>query len=219
MKSNLFFTLSLIMFIAGCMKQYPNLSPSVEKKVNNVSKIAIIKKTDRGIFQAKEDFFITCLTKELREKNFIIISDKEFRDHTFPFFESDEATVNVEPSIDILQNKLLQKKMNALGVDYIIWVSGRIDYSDKVGAMSCTLGLYGGGCYGYTSQKDQSNIQAEIWHVARKKLLSYNTAAASGKSHLFAFILPIPIPSDSQQSSCKELSRSVLIEIFKNLSG
>ena len=216
MKFNIFFTLILIIFIACCTKQYPNPSPSLDRKINKFPKIAIVKKTDKSLFPANEDFFITCLTKELRKKKFIVIGDKEFRDHTFPFFESDEAMMNVEPSIDILQQKILQKRIDTLGVDYIVWISGQTDYLDKVGAVSCTLGLYGGGCYGYTSQKDQSNIQAELWHVAKKKLLGFNTAKASGKSHLFAFILPIPIPSDSRQKSCEELSRSVLLEIIKN---
>ena len=86
--------------------------------------------------------------------------------------------MNVEPSIDILQEKLFQQKIKTLGVDYIIWVSGQTDYADKVGAVSCALGLQGGGCYGYASQNDESKIQSEIWHVPRKKLLGYNTATA-----------------------------------------
>ena len=216
MKLNIFYTLILIIFITCCTKQYPSPNPSLDRTIDKFPKIAIVKKTDKSLFPANEDFFMTCLTKELRKKKFIVIGDKEFRDHTFPFFESDEATMNVEPSIDILQQKILQKRIYTLGVDYIVWISGQTDYLDKVGAVSCTLGLHGGGCYGYTSQKDQSNIQAELWHVAKKKLLGFNTATASGKSHLFAFILPIPIPSDSRQKSCEELSRSVLLEIIKN---
>ena len=170
----------------------------------------------KDFFQDKEDFFITCLTKELQEKNYNIISDKEFRDRAFPFFESDEATMNVEPSIDILQEKLFQQKIKTLGVDYIIWVSGQTDYADKVGAVSCALGLQGGGCYGYASQNDESNIQSEIWHVPRKKLLGYNTATAKGKYQLFAFVIPIPIPSDSRQKSCKKISHSIVLKLLEN---
>jgi len=216
MKLNIFYTLILIIFITCCTKQYPSPNPSLDRTIDKFPKIAIVKKTDKSLFPANEDFFITCLTKELRKKKFIVIGDKEFRDHTFPFFESDEATINVEPSIDILHEKTLQQKIDNLGLDYIIWVSGRTEYSDKVGAVSCALSLYGGGCYGYATQNDQSNIQAELWHVPKKRLLGYNKASVSGKSHLFAFILPIPIPSDSRRKSCKQLSRSVLLKILKN---
>ena len=76
--------------------------------------------------------------------------------------------MDVEPSIDILQEKQFQQQIKTLGVEYIIWVSGQTDYADKVGAVSCALGLQGGGCYGYASQNDESNIQAEIWHVSEK---------------------------------------------------
>ena len=216
MKFNFVFILTLLIFITCCAKQYPRQSPSTDKPNNNFSKIAIVKKKNKGLFKTNEDYFITCLTKELQKKNFIVINDKEFRNYTFPFFESDESTKNVEPSIDILHEKTLQQKIDNLGVDYIIWVSGRTEYSDKVGAVSCALSLYGGGCYGYATQNDQSNIQAELWHVPQKRLLGYNKASVSGKSHLFAFILPIPIPSDSRRKSCEQLSRSVLLKILKN---
>ena len=178
--------------------------------------IAIVKKNDKELFQDKEEFFITCLTKELREKNYQIISDKEFRDRAFPFFEPDETTMDVEPSIDILQEKQFQQQIKTLEVEYIIWVSGQTDYADKVGAVSCALGLQGGGCYGYASQNDESNIQAEIWHVSEKKLLGYNTATAKGKYQLFAFVIPIPIPSDSRQKSCKKISRSIVLKLLEN---
>ena len=216
MKSNFFLTLILIIFIACCARQHSPQDPSVDKRNNIFSTIAILKKNDKELFQDKEDFFITCLTKELRMKNYNIIGDKEFRDRAFPFFESDEATINVGPPIDILKEKLFQQKIETLGVDYIIWVSGRTDYADKVGALSCALGLHGGGCYGYASQNDESNMQAEIWHVSTKKLLSYNTANAKGKYQLFGFVVPIPIPSDSRQKSCKKISSSIVLKLLEN---
>ena len=124
--------------------------------------------------------------------------------------------MNVEPSIDILQEKLFQQKIKPLGVDYIIWVSGQTDYADKVGAVSCALGLQGGGCYGYASQNDESKIQSERWHVPRKKLLGYNTATAKGKYQLFAFVIPIPNPYDSRQKSCKKISHSIILKLLEN---
>ena len=206
----------LVICITSCTRQHHSQDSSFDNRNNIFPTIAIVKKNDKGLFQDKEEFFITCLTKELRKKNYNIISDKEFRDSAFPFFEPDEATIDVEPSIDILQGKLFQQKIKTLGVEYIIWVSGRTDYADKVGAVSCALGLQGGGCYGYASQNDESNIQAEIWHVSRKKLLGYNTATAKGKYQLFAFVIPIPIPSDSRQKSCKKISHSIFLKLLEN---
>ena len=216
MKYNFFLTLILVIFITSCTRQHPSQGSSFDNRNNIFPTVAIVKKNDKGLFQDKEDFFITCLTKELREKNYNIISDKEFRDRAFPFFEPDEATMSVEPSIDILQEKLFQQKIKTLGVDYIIWVSGQTDYADKVGAVSCALGLQGGGCYGYASQNDESKIHSEIWHVPRKKLLGYNTATAKGKYQLFAFVIPIPIPSDSRQKSCKKISHSIVLKLLEN---
>ena len=216
MKYNFFLTLILVIFITSCTRQHSSQDSSFDYRNNLFPTIAIVKKNDKELFQDKEEFFITCLTKELREKNYQIISDKEFRDRAFPFFEPDETTMNVEPSIDILQEKQFQQQIKTLGVEYIIWVSGQTDYADKVGAVSCALGLQGGGCYGYASQNDESNIQAEIWHVSEKKLLGYNTATAKGKYQLFAFVIPIPIPSDSRQKSCKKISRSIVLKLLEN---
>ena len=77
--------------------------------------------------------------KRTKEKNYNIISDKEFRDRAFPFFESDEATMNVEPSIDILQENYFSKNKN-LRVDYIIWFLARPIMQIKLGPVGA-LGL------------------------------------------------------------------------------
>lgn len=217
-QNKLYVILSVVIFITGCAGN-PNYEKAIAnpKIDSNPIRIVLLKKTAMGIFNNDSNFVINCLSKKFNSGNNIVVIDEiMFRNDMFPFFEADEATKNIEPSITILNDERFIKRIKQADVDYLIWLSEKTDYSDKVGAMSCSLGLYGGGCFGYTAQEDVTRVEAEVWSVSKKLVFNRDSVTTKGKSQLLAFVIPIPIPSDSQSKSCELLHTSILKTLLIN---
>ena len=48
--------------------------------------------------------------------------------------------------------------------------------------MSCSLGLYGGGCFGYTAQEDETRVEAEVWSVSKKLVFNRDSVTTKGEN-------------------------------------
>ena len=95
----------------------------IRKIDSNPIRIVLLKKTAMGIFNNDSNFVINCLSKKFNSGNNIVVIDEiMFRNDMFPFFEADEATKNIEPSITILNDERFIKRIKQADVDYLIVV-------------------------------------------------------------------------------------------------
>lgn len=218
LRVNIYILTIVFIFSVSCT-QLPKQQEKIKisRGSDKVSKIVLIKRKNEGLFASNRNHLIKCLSEKLNiKKNLIVVNENQFRNAMYPFFESNDATINLEPSIEILKDNNFERKIKKSDIDYLIWLSEETKYGDKVGALSCSLGLYGAGCFGYTNQADITNVKAEIWSVSGKKMLSNDSVTTKGQSQLIAFVVPIPIPSDSHLRSCKVLSQKLLNKLLNN---
>jgi len=154
-----------------------------------------------------EDSFLDCLYGRLNgmKGSVQIISEDQFRDELFPWFESRLAPTRAESVGILLEQPHIKTKADALGVRYLVWVHGESDATNKQGSMSCSFSPAGGGCFGMLSWDNNSNYEATIWDLKDSKSLGIISSQSTGTSVMPALIIPIPIIARTKGASCRGL--------------
>jgi len=154
-----------------------------------------------------EDSFLDCLYGRLKgmKGSVQIISEDQFKDELFPWFESRLAPTRAESVGILLEQPHIKSKADALGVRYLVWIHGESDATNKQGSMSCSFSPAGGGCFGMLSWDNNSSYEATIWDLKDSKSLGIISSQSTGTSVMPALIVPIPIIARTKGASCRGL--------------
>jgi hypothetical protein len=148
-----------------------------------------------------ETKFSKCVKKGLKAdiQNLNIISQNEFRDALFPWFERSTAPKNVEELSILLSKSAIRERINKLGVDAVINVSGKTIQEKWQGQ--------GGGGYGavvgYGHSDETTYMTATVWNLKDKTIFATNKNVI-GTNYLIVIGLPIYIPASTESSACNE---------------
>lgn len=210
--------------LSGCLLLAHSLSACVTSRVEEFMTVqpilvgdeAVVIMTNRqdAVVEAERDFS-SCIYSELtRNGNDLnIISENEFKDAIFPWFEPRLAPSKPESLPILFANEGVAQKVQSLNVRYLIWIHGQSKVLNKQGMMTCALSPAGGGCLGILSWDNSSNYEASIWDVREAQALGIISAEATGTSVVPALGLPIPLIARTKTASCKSLAAQLRIAL------
>jgi hypothetical protein len=152
--------------------------------------------------------FISCVGEAVGRghSKLRVISNTEFVDALFPWFEPRTAPADTKGLPDLMQRKGVQEMIREKGVRYIIWLDGDTEKVAGGGSMSCAAGPGGGGCFGFAWWQKDAKYEASVWDLSGLEDVGTISADVSGTSFMPAIVIPIPLIARTQSKACKGLA-------------
>lgn len=159
-----------------------------------------------------ESRFVDCVSRRLEsEKSGIgVMSEEEFVDATFPWFEPRTAPLSTGDLTKVISEPLVSARIKDIGVRFLIWIEGTTERTGESGSLQCAV-MAGGipSCFGFLTWEDDSNYEASIWDVKSGMSVGRVSSEAMGTSFIPAVGLPLPIIAQVQDSACSSLSKQL----------
>lgn len=155
-----------------------------------------------------EASFTECVNDALAGRNarLSLMSESDFVDAMFPFFEPRLAPNNLDDLSRVLNDPLVAGKVNETRVRYLVWLEGNTETTDQGGSMTCSIGAAGGGCFGLNWWERDSSYEATIWDMKNLNAAGYISADSTGTSYVAGLILPIPMIARTGKAACEGLA-------------
>ncbi len=205
-------SLSLSACVTSRVEEFMTEQPSL----NGLDSIVILTNRQDAVVEAEKSFS-DCLFDEMMDNNSAlnIISEPEFKNAMFPWFESRLAPTRADGLNQLMAREAIAQRVEELNIKYLIWIHGESEILNKQGAMSCTLSPAGGGCVGILSWDNNSDYEATIWDIRQRRSLGVISSEATGTSVVPAIGVPIPLIARTKSASCKSLAK----QLSNSLSG
>ena len=146
-----------------------------------------------------------CVGRALRlaDPEVSIIPSEQFRDALFPWFERRQMPSDPQQMAALLEKALIQRRIKAFDLRYLIVVSSDTKQSDVKHAMI----LVPGGFFGFESWDREASLTAVVWDLKEAQRAGTVDVSASGTALVPAFILPIPLIPATETTACQQLGR------------
>ena len=159
-----------------------------------------------------EDDFVTCVSQSVNsgERSLPVLSEQEFVDATFPWFEPRTAPLTLGDLANVINRPLIAERIQEIGVRYLVWIEGTTQRSDEGGTLQCTV-VTGGipACFGFLSWENGADYQASVWDVHRGMSVGTLSSEATGTSFVPAVVVPLPFIARVRQKACANLSEQI----------
>ena len=156
-----------------------------------------------------ESGFVDCVSRAVAggNRDFGVMSESDFVDATFPWFEPRTAPLDVDDFSAAVTHPLLSERIQEIGVRYLVWIEGTTQRTSETGTVNCTM-VSGGipACFGFLSWENDSSYEASVWDVHHGVNVGRVRSEAVGTSFVPALVVPIPIVARVRQSACHSLS-------------
>ena len=155
--------------------------------------------------------FVQCVGERMSRgrDGIYVIPEQEFVDSLFPWFEPRTAPMRSSDLEQLMAQPVVTDRINEYGIRYIVWLDGQTETTNRMGSMSCTVGPYGGGCFGFGSWEDDSSFEARVWDVASYQNVGTISADATGQSYMPAVVVPIPLLARVEANACSSLANQL----------
>ena len=171
---------------------------------------------------ATEEAFIDCIAEKTSKgrDGITVISNQEFIDAFYPWFEPLIAPTDVEDLEHFADNNKIQSRLNTLGIRYIVWIDGTTTRINQNGSVQCAVATGGiPACFGFLSWRAESVYEAVVWDVEREISVGKLSAESKGMSFVPAVVIPIPFIARTQSSACTSLADQLKEFIDDGQSG
>ena len=138
-----------------------------------------------------------------------MVSESEFRDALFPWFEPRTAPANTSDLPEIMSTPVVADRLREMGLRYLVWIDGSTVRTDSAGSMTCSITTAGGGCFGFLTWENDSSYEATVWDVGSGQAVGRVSSDAMGTSYVPAVIVPVPLIARVQNSACASLSNQL----------
>jgi len=200
MKRTPFFILLFHLLLFGCMKSQIKESLMVQTHEQQFSAATVLAVDfeDKG--------FAECVQWRLKKKlpKIEFIRGNTFRDALFPWFEPKTAPRDIAELSAILGKTPVQERMEAIGVELLIYVHGDTNQH----GFSGFHGGYGAAA-GYYSAKRATHIWTTVWDLKGNVRVGDTDVNFQGTVHMPILGLPIIIPVFTESSACNETSKRI----------
>ncbi|MEX1198867.1 MAG: hypothetical protein WEB57_13535 [Pseudohongiellaceae bacterium] len=178
-----------------------------ETGIDASESIVILGRRQGSNYDTREEF-VECVGDHMGNgrDGLRVIPEQEFVDALFPWFEPRTAPMRSSDLEQLMAQPMVTDKINAYGIRYIIWLDGQTETVSQMGSLSCTVGPYGGGCFGFGSWEDDSSFEARVWDVSSYEAVGTISADANGQSYLPAVVVPIPLLARVEANACNSLA-------------
>jgi hypothetical protein len=180
-------------------------------------KVAILGRSDAGHYETDRSF-MDCLGKKLDNSNFAVMSEQEFVDALYPWFEPRTAPKHLERLKKIMQEPVIQEKVRQERIRYLVWLDGEVESQGMSGSMTCAMTSAGGGCFGYTSWDKIATFEATVWDLTDLTEEARIRVDSEGTSYVIGIVAPIPLLSPVKSQACEGMGKQ-LRSYFSNEVG
>ena len=201
MKHALFFISMIGIGLFGCMKS--QITDSLTKQTDvtqfSVATVLAVDFEDKG--------FAECVQKDLKRefRKIEFIPGDRFRDALFPWFDPKTAPREEGELSSILCKTLVRDRIEAIGVELLIYVHGDTNQRRFSGFHG---GGYGGAA-GYYGAERKTHIWTTVWDLKDHVRVGDTDVNFQGTVHMPIFGLPIIIPVFTESSACNETSKRI----------
>lgn len=202
------------LLLAGALAQGGCVTATVQQVreastgVEGTDAIVVIGRKDRPSADETEMNFVRCVGERMgRGGNRLnVISEADFRDALFPWFEPRTAPANTSDLPELMATPVLADRLSELGLRYLVWIDGSTRRTESAGSMTCSVTTAGGGCFGFLTWEHDSSYEATVWDVRSGQAVGRVSSDAIGTSYIPAVVVPVPLIARVQNSACSSLS-------------
>jgi hypothetical protein len=153
-----------------------------------------------------------CIEKALEkaELNVELYKVENFCKNLYPWFERSTAPKSYEALGELLNRPLIKKRIEEVGVQYLITWTGRTYEEPVKGPFFCGGGPGGAGCFGYGQQERRTVLSATVWDLQNITTKSSVKEIEVGKNIWIGFALPLPIIAATENPACIDLVSKIV---------
>lgn len=171
-------------------------------------KVAILGRRDAGHYETDRDF-IECLANRLDHSSFQVMSEQDFVDALYPWFEPRTAPKHLSRLKKLMQDPVIQEKVQQERIRYLVWLDGEVETHGRTGSMACGMTAAGGGCFGYQSWDRNVMFEAVVWDMSDLTEKARIRVDSEGTSYLIGVVAPIPLLTRVKSQACEGMGEQL----------
>ena len=205
----------------GCVQTTVQEVRQADTQIGSGESIVILSRKHKTQGETEDDF-VSCVSDSVNRGTgaLSILSERDFVDATFPWFEPRTAPLNMEDLASVIARPLIARRIDEIGVRYLVWIEGTTERTDESGTLNCTI-ISGGipACFGFLSWESGANYEASVWDVERGTTVGTLSSEAAGTSFVPAVVVPIPVIARVRETACANLSEQLKTFIHPALAS
>ncbi|MEM7220542.1 MAG: hypothetical protein AAF515_19430 [Pseudomonadota bacterium] len=211
MHSHRLLTLTLIALtsaLGGCVTATVQQVREAATGMSEGDSVVVLGRAGKARGAETEEDFVTCVGRNMGAGSdpIPVISEQEFKDALFPWFEPRIAPVAARELPELLAQPLMSERLQDIGLRYLIWVDGSTQRTDETGSMSCTVTPGAAGCFGFLSWEHDSSYEASVWDIHTGRPVGKVSSDATGTSYMPAVVVPLPFVARVRTQACNTLA-------------
>ena len=213
--------LLLPVLLGGCVTATVQEVRESDTGISADESVVVLGRRSQPASAETELDFISCVAGNMsRGANQVnVIPEQQFMDATFPWFEPRTAPAKANDLPALLDSPPLARRLNQMGLKYLVWIEGSTERTDSSGSLSCVASPAGAGCFGFLSWENDSTYEASIWDIESGTAAGRISSEAIGTSYIPAVIVPIPILARVRSSACAALSDQLKAFVINESPG
>ena len=201
-------TLTCALALQGCVQTTQEEFREAHTGIGEDQIIAILRRASLTT-ENTEQAFIDCITHRTAKgrDGIDVISNQEFIDAFYPWFEARTAPADVDDLKHLAHNDKIKDRLDTLGIRYLVWIDGSTERKNQNGSVQCAVATGGiPACFGFLSWRAESVYEAVVWDVERNISVGKISSESKGMSFVPAVVIPIPFIARTQSSACSSLA-------------
>jgi hypothetical protein len=206
--------------VAGCastttVDDYRPTTEPIELGVGE--RVAILGRRDAGHYETDRGF-MECLAGKLDHSNFGLMSEQEFVNALYPWFEPRTAPKQLKRLKQLMEEPAVQQKVRDEKIRYLVWLDGEVETHGATGSLACAITGVGGGCFGYTTWDKVAMFEAIVWDLVNLTEEARIRVDAEGTSYVIGIVAPIPLLTPVKSQACEGMGKQ-LKSYFAQVGG
>jgi hypothetical protein len=204
LKHAAFYLIAAAAALGGCgsVTTIDDFRPTSERiSIGQGEKVAILGRRDAGHYVTDRGF-MECLGRQLSSSNFQVMTEEQFVDAFYPWFEPRTAPKHLKRLKRLMQEPVIHEKVHLEKIRYLVWLDGEVESDDLNGAMQCGLGPFAAGCWGYTSWDKNAIFEAIVWDLVDLTEEARIRVDSEGTSYVIGLGAPIPLLTRVEREAC-----------------
>ncbi|MEM7079435.1 MAG: hypothetical protein AAF513_12475 [Pseudomonadota bacterium] len=199
---------STTLLLGGCVTNTVQQVREASTGITDSDSIVVLGRRNRPSQSEAEMDFLDCVSRNMASGTDAVqvVTEQQFMDALFPWFEPRTAPVNTTDLPDLLSEPILAERIREIGLKYLVWVEGQTQRTAQAGSFSCSIAPGGGGCFGFLTWDKDSSYEASVWNTHTAKTAGKVSSDAAGTSYMPAIVVPIPLIARVQSSACSSLA-------------
>lgn len=175
------------------------------------STIAVLGRRHSADYET-EPFIVECIGEQMDRsaKSFTVMNEEQFSDRLYPWFEPRTAPLKPERFKKLLNDPMVAERVDAIGVEYIVWIDGNTETTDSSGSLSCAIAPGAAGCIGFSSWEKDSTYEVEVWNMNTFDAVAEISSQGTGRSYMPAIVVPIPLIARVKTNACKGIADQIM---------